>query len=374
MSGDREARPLLQLGAPSPGGLRLPDAKASAGTLYAPRGVAFLPGGGLAVSDTGNHRVLVWRTLPSDDHTPADLVLGQPDFRAETAQANGHGPANGMHLPCGITVLDGRLFVCDAWNHRVLIWNEVPRSSSVAPDAILGQPDVDSVERNRGAAISARGLDCPYGLARVDGDLVVADTQNRRVLAWDGVPEGDAPAARVIGQDAFDRGEENRGRGVGPDTFRWPHAIVGAGGDLVVADAGNHRLVGWSAGRDRAGEADLLVGQTDFASAFEMPHVAQGPERLRFPYGLAADDDRLVVADTANNRVLVFPRQLPERGARAVSVLGQANFDAAGENRWDEIAPDSLCWPYGLALEGDLLAVADSGNNRVVVWRLPSSS
>ena len=31
---------------------------------------------------------------------------------------------------------------------------------------------------------------------------------------------------------------------------------------------------------------------------------------------------------------------------------------------------DSLCWPYGIAVCGDVAAVADSGNNRVLLWRL----
>ena len=31
------------------------------------------------------------------------------------------------------------------------------------------------------------------------------------------------------------------------------------------------------------------------------------------------------------------------------------------------VEDDSLCWPYGLSLAGDVLAVADSGNNRVMI-------
>ena len=51
--------------------------------------------------------------------------------------------------------------------------------------------------------------------------------------------------------------------------------------------------------------------------------------------------------------------------------LGQPDLAANGENRWDRVDADTLCWPYGLDWLGgetDLLAVADSGNNRVVVW------
>lgn len=54
-------------------------------------------------------------------------------------------------------------------------------------------------------------------------------------------------------------------------------------------------------------------------------------------------------------------------------MLGQPSFDPGGENRWESILPDTLCWPYGLALRGDKLAIADSGNNRVVLWTLPKS-
>ena len=52
--------------------------------------------------------------------------------------------------------------------------------------------------------------------------------------------------------------------------------------------------------------------------------------------------------------------------------------DPAGENRWSAVTPDSLCWPYGLSAApdpgyGQVLAIADSGNNRVVLWHRTSS-
>jgi hypothetical protein len=74
------------------------------------------------------------------------------------------------------------------------------------------------------------------------------------------------------------------------------------------------------------------------------------------------------VADTANNRILLWdgPPAGPADGADGV--LGQLTFSGNGENRWDAITDDSLCWPYGLTANGDHLAIADSGNNRVVIW------
>ena len=115
-----------------------------------------------------------------------------------------------------------------------------------------------------------------------------------------------------------------------------------------------------------------MLGQRDFLTGSEFPYQPQTPSGLRFPYALSCDapHQRLAVADTANNRVLLWDI-LPETDASpADHVLGQPTFSANGENRWDAVGPDTLCWPYGLCLADRRLAIADSGNNRVVIWEL----
>ena len=78
----------------------------------------------LIAADTGNHRVLIWHDPSTvSSHGDADVVLGQPDFTTEGAQAGGRGPEAGMRLPTGVIVHDSRLVVADAWNHRILIWD-----------------------------------------------------------------------------------------------------------------------------------------------------------------------------------------------------------------------------------------------------------
>jgi hypothetical protein len=84
--------------------------------------------------------------------------------------------------------------------------------------------------------------------------------------------------------------------------------------------------------------------------------------------GPGIDTGRLAVADTANNRILLWDG-VPFDGRGADHVLAQHDFGSNGENRWTSVQRDTLCWPYGLSLRGDTLAVADSGNNRVMVWR-----
>ena len=370
-------RPRCRLGAASPGGLALPDAHPSATTLYAPRGVfldldpaAAEPSGRIVVVDSGNHRVLLWNRLPGAgaDGEPADVVLGQLDFTTEGARAAGRGPEAGFHLPTAALIVDGTLLVADAWHHRIAGWTTVPTASGTPPDFVLGQPDPRAIEPNRGGPVDAHTLYWPYGLAWIDGLLWVADTGNRRVLGWHGLPREDRPADLVLGQPSFRDNAENRGGPLGADSFRWPHALAGGAGGFYVADAGNHRVLGWRETPRADRPADFALGQTGLAVGFESQYAPQSATTLRFPYGAAVCDDRLAVADTANNRILLWPEPPTATAAPAGLVLGQESFQGNGENRWKAVAADTFCWPYGIAWNGGLLAVADSGNNRVMIW------
>jgi hypothetical protein len=360
------------LGAPAPGGLALPAASPTMAWMYSPRGV-FLDDDHVVVADSGNHRVLVWHGVPTADEQPADVVLGQPNGTTEGRAANGRGPERGMNLPTGVLVHDGRLIVADAWHHRILIWDEVPILNDTPPDHVLGQPDITSVAPNQGGACSASTLYWPFGIAIVGSRFWIADTGNRRVLGFDGgIPEPGRAADVILGQPGCSHREENRGGPPGPASFRWPHDVAGRGDLLLIADAGDHRVLGWSPLPGTDQPADLVIGQPDFTSATEWPYGPHTGDRFRFPYAVALDgppgEERLAIADTANNRILLWDG-VPRDGRSADHVLAQPDFGSNGENRWTSVQRDTLCWPYGISLSGDRLAVADSGNNRVVIWR-----
>lgn len=331
-------------------------------------------GARLVVADTGNHRILVWHTLPDRDGAPADVVLGQASFTDEGPAAAGRGPARGLHLPTGLGVIGGRLVVADAWHHRLLAYDGIPESNDAAPTWWLGQADLEHVEPNRGGEPGWDTLYWPFGFGVVAGVLWVCDTGNRRVLGWrldaDTLPTPGEPAHLLLGQDAADARADNRGDTQSARSFRWPHAVCGDDTVLYVADAGDHRVLGWSPPPTVERDADLVLGQHDFSTAAEFKNQPQGTARMRFPYGCVSDGEQLLVADTANNRVLGWPTR-PVSGAAVPAdvVLGQPDADANGENRWDAVTDDSLCWPYALCLADDVLAVADSGNNRAMLWR-----
>lgn len=360
------ARVILGVHDPLAGGSLTPAAH----TLFGPRGAAITADGALWVADTGHHRLLGWPSLPEHDEQPATWLIGQPDFSAEGRNAHGDVGAASLNVPTGVCACGEGLAVADAWNHRVLVWHRAPRSSHQEADVVLGQADFRSGQANRGCdQAAADSLNWPYGVFWDGARLWVADTGNRRVLRFDGLPQHQGQAADlVLGQPDFAHRDENAG-GVTQATMRWPHAVAVWQGHLCVADAGNNRLLLWARDPARHMErADLIVGQ-DEIDALDHNGGEYWPSArcLNMPYGLAVHDDRLFVADTANSRVLRFDAPL-EREARAVA--GQASFADKGDNRWLASARDSLCWPYALAMHGSAAIVVDSGNNRVLLWEV----
>ena len=93
------------------------------------------------------------------------------------------------------------------------------------------------------------------------------------------------------------------------------------------------------------------------------------------PYGAALAGALLVVADTANSRLLAWRvADLTRDAADACALAGQPDWNAKGDNGWLPVSRSSVCWPYCVAMQGDdTLLVADSGNNRVLLWALAAA-
>jgi hypothetical protein len=345
----------------------------SAGSLFGPRGVCLAgPFGPLVVCDSGHHRLLLWQSLPQTDNQPADFLIGQPHFNREARNGGGEvGPAT-FSVPTGVASSGRCLAVADAWNHRVLVWHDLPLASNRPADIVVGQADFTAAVPNRGEAQpSAASLNWCYGVAIHDGRLFVADTGNRRVLIWQRLPETNGVAADlVLGQHDFTARDEGAGASIDAVGMRWPHAIAVAGEHLLVADAGSSRIMVWRRLPQRNSlPCDFVLGQPDSASG-DHNRSAYAPTAASFnmPYGLAAAGGQLLVADTANSRLTGFDLSRLQMGAAANRLCGQEAFSDKGDNRWGPARRDSLCWPYGVHAHGPTIAIADSGNNRVLLW------
>ena len=400
----------------------------------------------LYISDSRNHRVLVFDGIPASDFAPADRVLGQDDLNLEEANAGGIS-ASSLDTPTGVYSDGQRLYLCDSGNHRVLVWDSPPPSNKTPADHVLGQADFTIGLSNRGGAAPARDtLNAPTSISGDGQRLYVGDTDNSRILIWDlPIPFAtEGPSAdHVLGQADFSSGQTNRGGTAGIGTLNGPNGVFSDGATLLAADTFNHRVLFWSippTWTDGQG-ADGVLGQPDFISTStnnedgslplcQPEAVAAGRSRrslnqpmavfgdgghtyvaernnnrvliwntgapgmyscadvvvgqpggttgtanngglsatsLRRPQAVFADGTRLLIYDVTNSRVKVHFSIPTADNAPADVVIGQPDF-TSGISNHRVIDAASLFFPGGVAASSSLLAVADSGNHRVLIW------
>jgi hypothetical protein len=258
--------------------------------------------GKLFVADGSNSRVLIWNGLPDSNGEPADVVVGQPDFSSSTPATTRAGLAG----PSGIAVADGRLYVADTNNHRVLVWDSIPTSNGQPADRVLGQVDFTS----GGAGTSDYQLNGPGDVAVGGGKLFVADTLNHRVMGWNTAPPPFGLADFVLGQPGFVTAIP----AAGADGMFWPIGVHASDSQLFVADYGNNRvLVFDTLPTMTLGEtADKVLGQSSFTNVAPNDDDQDGTpgaasaRTMNNPTGVSGLGSRLFVTEAGNHRVVVF--------------------------------------------------------------------
>lgn len=365
----------LVLGQASAGGSTANAGGVSAATMSGPAAVA-TDGTRLAVADTGNHRVLLYQSWPTANGQAADLILGQSAPTTNFA-SGALASATRYRAPTTVARAGNRLLVVDRDAHRVLIWPTLPTSASEQPTVVMGQQDFTSASADSGGSVSAYGLDNPYGVASDGTVLVVSDVFNHRVLIWKNLPtQNRQPADIVLGQTTLGSGGINTG---GPASgLHGPSAVWLAGGRLYVADTDNSRVLIWRnvAGLVNGQRADIVLGQADFTGIGQnrnpVPGAAQPmANTLSGPFGVHADASHIYVSDTYNSRVLIWNTLDPASGQAADVVLGQPSFVVSGASPTANNSATNE--PMGLFTYNGQLYVADRQLHRVAGWtRIPT--
>lgn len=339
------------LGQPNPdvGEANQGQPKPASHSMFFPVGLALTPTGGLLVTDAGNHRVLLFDAVPSTSGASAVEVLGQPGFETAGSSVS----RGGLNQPSAVAVREGRMVVADAMAHRVLVYDRIPEPGAQMPEpvAVIGQPGFESGD----PACTRAGLAFPSSVfITPGGQLIVADAWNHRVLVWDAVPATQAavrPPTRVVGQrllnscirnDDDESGQEDFDERTGLSvasarTLRFPSGVWSDGTRLVVADTANHRVLVWNTfPQDDFAPADIVLGHSDITATTPNDNNVQPKAGTLFgPQDIDSDGISLMVADTANNRVLVW-KAFPDRDFQPADiVLGHAVFDQRVPNDQD---------------------------------------
>jgi sugar lactone lactonase YvrE len=339
--------------------------------FLAPRGVHSV-GGKLIVADTAQNRVFIWDKIPTESHQKPDLVLGQLLTTDTQRNAGGIADASSLQYPSGIWSDGNKLIVADAWNHRVLIWNEFPTENGQPANVVVGQPDMNHNLPNLkgvGAPASAQNLYWPYGVWSDGTHLWIADTGNRRVLFYEAIPAKNyQPADKVIGKNSFDEKDYDTEHAV------WPYSVkVSADGALAITDTQYYRVLTWNKWQDAfAKKADAIIGQPDLDSCGQNQYRTK-PEAntLNWCYDVLLKDGSIWVVDTGNSRVLYFKHIPAVNNKDADDLFGNIDFNAIGEHLdVGKTNNERLYWPFAVSADGDKLIVADTGNHRIVFYTI----
>jgi hypothetical protein len=286
----------------------------SATTFTSPASV-FSDGTRLAVVDTNNHRVLIWNSVPTTTQVPADVVVGQTDTVSNAIGCS----TSELQNPTGVALVDGKLIVVGNGNHRILIWDSVPSSNGAPADVVLGQsgfttcaPNDDDQNGADDGAPSARTLSFPFDVWSDGTRLVVSDSGNHRVLIWNTFPTSDfAPADLVLGQGDFTTADFD----TDARSLNIPRGVLVTSNDqLLIADTGNNRVLVFDSFpivSDQA--ANRVLGQSNFTNAApnddDQDGVTDGTASARSsssPSGLLQVDGELLVTEQTNHRLLIF--------------------------------------------------------------------
>ncbi len=299
-----------------------------------------------AVADTDNNRVLLWNSIPTGNTYP-DLVVGQPNFNTLQTQQLGVVTATSMRGPQGVWIANNRLYVADTQNNRVLIWNSWPTTNNQPPSIVLGQPNFTSANQPVPSATAptaaANQLYRPESVTTDGGHVFVSDLGFNRVLIWNTVsPSMDQPADVEVGQLNF-----------------------------TETTADNSDVC-------YAASSTSTVAQSGGAYALPVGTQGQCQSNLNFPRYALSDGTRLFIADSGNDRVLIYNTIPTQNGTLASGVLGQTNFvnDIVTSVSISIVSTevdntggvDTTPSPTSLAWDGTNLYVADPYNRRILLF------
>ena len=329
----------------------------SATTLRGPSGPVYLAANGnVYVSDTGNKRVLAFSGRPTTNGQAAAFAIGQSDLNSNNTWSPNTPRANTDAAQGGAGNANVTAFV-DSYSSRVLLYPGSP-NSNISGTIAVGQPDL--VTGLPGCTASK--LNGPAGLWVNNSNLIVADTQNHRVMIWLTQPASSGASADIVlGQPNMTTcalaGSSNA------NNFNAPQGVWTNGAIMLVADTINNRVLVWNNFPSVTQQpADSVIGQPDFFSTDPSDQTTT----LYQPASVVSDGTSVFVAERYNSRVSAWA---PFGSAALEYTLGQSDIFGTVCNAGGSASSNHLCNPSGISIVGTSLYVTDYGNNRVVVYK-----
>jgi uncharacterized protein (TIGR03437 family) len=363
--------------------------------LNAPTGLAVDKSGNLYVADSGNNRIVRYKTpfQQTGQLLAIDLIIGQKDPGGKTANeglaAASAKTLNLVNFVIGMTFDgNGSLYVSDAGNNRVLRFPASAlgptASNEPAADMVLGQLDFSTTKLPNPFLRDGKTIMVgPGGLTfSPAGQLFVADSANR-VMVYVPPFQSGMDAARIIGVIEPKQGAPSP-PAISESTLSGPNGIFFVGNIPYVIDTGNNRILEydpfnlWPLETATCGSylcfsppARKKYGQVDFFTGVRNNGQAQpSDDSFSLPVSAVVVGTDVIIVDSGNNRVIAIPVVSPDLLLHASRVLGQYDFKYNSPNLIEGREFNIGSLPGAVALDNvsstPHLYVADAGNNRVL--------
>ena len=366
-------------------------------------GMNFLPDGRFIGLGS---RLFVWDDWPKSSSDQAAWAIGASSFGDGGYKFQG-GDGSGS------AVVDNRLYLSLANGNKVVGFNKIPAKSLDEPDFVIGSPKVEINTLDTEFIISnpvpATDGDSLFVLSDFDGRLYVwrnlpnesgahpdyvyhgmsgddiALFGNKLVIAgqqkvtlWNSLPkDGEKPDKVFSGAVGDVRFQDLRGVAIDeryfyladqeanviyvwegvPDGDNKPIAKLSVNRPLKISSDGEYLTAACC--QDQPGGGVVIWRVADIAeqgSEAKPQYLKFASLRLNLPGAVVAKDGALFIADSGGNRVLVW-RDVAKAlaGAKPEVVLGQNNL----QETWRRIGQSTMFMPNALAFDGTFLWVGE---------------
>lgn len=294
----------------------------------------------------------------------ARVVVGQQNFSDITAGTSEFrwGATSGIAVAGNKLIIADSSYLAPPNNNRVLIYNDLKALKERLPQADLPAADVVLGQPDFGSSdpgTSALRFNQPVGVASDGTRLFISEWGNNRVLIYNRIPEVSGASPDVV---IGQKDFTSSGFGAGAQGMRRPNSVYSDGSRLFVADSLNNRVLIYNRiPASNGASADVVLGQPNFDANRALLTASN---TLSSPMSITTDGQRLIVTDLGNNRVLIYNNIPTQTGASADVVVGQPDFIGNGAGN----TQTSLDFPRYAYSDGTRLLIVDSGNNRILIY------
>lgn len=339
------------------GAQRLQEASGASTLSGATLSFLFKKNGEFLTFDDLNRRVMVWNQFPTSWNTPANKVLFRPNNRT----SENYTYVREKWFPersTGMCEFKDKVIIADEINHRLLVYDGTPSTWNQRPQFVLGQRnDTESVLYDPPSASSLRA---PKEMWCNEQYLIVADSENHRIMVWNKeITQNFQMADVVIGQADFISNSINRGESTASEyslhTPITPY-LDEANDRLFIADTHNYRILIFNnfSLKTTGAAADFVIGQDDF--------VANAKGLLNRPRGMDIYQNQLISISQDYQSIIFFDLSDLETGLNYKQPYRRLGTGAIS------IGNNAFNWGHILKVFNNKLIFSDFRNNRLLIW------